>query len=234
MPLTTNQCLRSSMWLPAATSLPKRRTKPLQSTAASRLRPTTKQQSSSLNSSWPRSLPLPSCTQSLRAHPCSLQHVQRRLTTRSSRRATAATAWPLRAMVVIVPPRPVGVCRSARLSSNVRPRQSCRAMRRSPAARPCACRACAPTLKPEPSSACCGWRVAPACCAEQSVTGVLCLPPLRATPAPRRASEGRACHAQSAARTVRRRTPRFGHAARELATRTRRSSRTSAVVRSRA
>jgi len=43
------------------------------------------------------------------------------LTTRSSRPAPAASAWPLRAIVVIVPPRPSAVCLRGRLSSNVRP-----------------------------------------------------------------------------------------------------------------
>jgi hypothetical protein len=33
----------------------------------------------------------------------------------------AGAAWPLRAIVVIVPPRPVGPCLHGRLSSNVRP-----------------------------------------------------------------------------------------------------------------
>jgi len=46
---------------------------------------------------------------------------QWRLTPRSSRHATAAKAWPLQAMVVIVLPRPSLVCLRARLSSNVRP-----------------------------------------------------------------------------------------------------------------
>jgi hypothetical protein len=43
------------------------------------------------------------------------------LTPRSSRPAPAGAAWPLRAIVVIVPPRPVGSCLHGRLSSNVRP-----------------------------------------------------------------------------------------------------------------
>jgi hypothetical protein len=43
------------------------------------------------------------------------------LTTRSSRPAPAGAAWPLRAIVVIIPPRPVGPCLHGRLSSNVRP-----------------------------------------------------------------------------------------------------------------
>ena len=43
------------------------------------------------------------------------------LTPRSSRPAPAGAAWPLRATVVIVPPRPVGSCLRSRLSSNVRP-----------------------------------------------------------------------------------------------------------------
>jgi hypothetical protein len=43
------------------------------------------------------------------------------LTTRSSRPAPAGAAWPLRAIVDIVPPRPVGPCLLGRLSSNVRP-----------------------------------------------------------------------------------------------------------------
>ena len=42
------------------------------------------------------------------------------LTPRSSRPAPAGAAWPLRAIVVIVPPRPVGPCLYGRLSSNVR------------------------------------------------------------------------------------------------------------------
>jgi hypothetical protein len=42
------------------------------------------------------------------------------LTPRSSRPAPAGAAWPLRAIVVIVPPRPVGSCLRSRLSSNVR------------------------------------------------------------------------------------------------------------------
>jgi len=41
--------------------------------------------------------------------------------TRSSRPAPAGAAWPLRAIVVIVPPRPVGSCLLGQLSSNVRP-----------------------------------------------------------------------------------------------------------------
>jgi hypothetical protein len=43
------------------------------------------------------------------------------LTTRSTGPATAAVAWPLQAMVVIVLPRPGAVCRSGPVSSNVRP-----------------------------------------------------------------------------------------------------------------
>jgi len=47
------------------------------------------------------------------------------LTPRSRRRpATAATVWPLQAMVEIVLPRPAGVCLHGRLSSNVRPRRN--------------------------------------------------------------------------------------------------------------
>lgn len=46
------------------------------------------------------------------------------LTPRSSRPATAGAAWPLRAIVVIVLPRPAGAYLRGRLNSNVRPHET--------------------------------------------------------------------------------------------------------------
>jgi hypothetical protein len=131
----------------------------------------------------------------------------KRLTARRGRtpRSTGpATACVLARAAVSVIIRHTGQAarRSGPVTSNVRPRQSCRAMRRSASAMPRRCRARVPMFKLEPSAACRGWRFAPACCAAQSVNGVLCLPPPRATPPSRHASDGCACQSQSAARTA--------------------------------